>query len=149
MKKNFINTSWLRLFALFLFAGAVYGCSPATQAVKRGDELLEMKNYYGASEQYLYALRLEADHKDAKKKLCQTAKQAYDQKYEMAAGYEKSSDYESALLQYTDLASLISQLNSYNCLNFAPVNAAQKINEMKSSASEKFYREAEQYNCFL
>ncbi len=144
MKGNWSKTlRWLIMTGLFL--NLVFACSPATQAVKRGDELLEMKNYYGASQQYLYALRLEADHKDAKKKLCLTAKQAYDQKYEMAAGYEKSSDYESALLQYAELQSYIENLDSQNCLNFLPVNAKQKVTEMKSGASEKHYKEAEQY----
>jgi len=142
------NISFKSMFQLltagFVF-GLVFACSPATQAVKRGDELFELKNYYGASQQYLYALRLEADHQDAKKKLCQTAKQAYDQKYEMAAGYEKASDYESALPQYTDLQSFIDSLNRYTCLNFAAVNAKQKAAEMKSGASEKYYKDGEQY----
>lgn len=137
MKSLFVLTLGL------LFATA-YGCaSPASQAVKRGDELLTSKNYYGASQEYLTALNLEAAHKEAKMKLCQTAKQGYDQKLEMADTYEKSADFESAMPQYAALATFIDKTNSYNCLSFAPINAKQKIAEMKSGASEKYYNEAE------
>ncbi len=139
-----VETVW-RFGMTSLFLGLVFGCGPAYQAVKHGDELLEMKNYYAASQQYLYALRLEADHKDAKLKLCQTARQAYDQKYEIAAGYEKTSDFESALPQYQELQSFIDGLSRHNCLNFAAINAGQKASEMKTAASDKYYKDAEQY----
>jgi len=144
-KTSFVNNGILAKLLIVIVLSFVSGCSPATQAVKRGDELLELKNYYGASQQYLYALRLEAAHQDAKKKLCQTAKQAYEQKLEMAAGYEKTADYESALPHYTELQALIENLNRHTCLNFSPVNAKQKAAEMKTGASEKYYKEGEQY----
>jgi tetratricopeptide (TPR) repeat protein len=138
---------FVKLLLVFFLFGVIYGCaSPASQAIKRGDDLLVTRNYYGASQEYLTALGLEPAHKDAKMKLCQTSKPAYDQKLEMASSYEKTSDFESALPQYNDLASFIEKLNSYNCLNFVPVNAKQKVVEMKSGSSEKYYREAER--CF-
>lgn len=138
------KSSILRSLILCILFATVYGCtSPASQAVKRGDELLTAKNYYGASQEYLSALNLEADHKEAKMKLCLNAKQAYDQKLDMAAAYERSFDFESAMPHYRDLSTFIDKTNSYNCLNFAPINAKQKIAEMKSGASEKYYREAE------
>ena len=122
-----------------------YGCSPASKAIKRGDELFTSKNYFGAAQEYITALNLESDNTDAKMKLCQISKQAYEQKFDMAVSYEKSSDFESALPQYQNLSFLIDKLNSYNCLNFPSVNAKQKIDEMKSGASEKYYTEAERF----
>jgi tetratricopeptide (TPR) repeat protein len=127
---------------LFLLA---YGCSQASQAIKRGDELFTAKNYYGAALEFINALNLEADNKDAKMKLCQISKPAYEQKLDMAISYEKTSDFESALPQYQELSFFIDKLNSYNCLSFPSVNAKQKIIEMKSGASEKYYREAERF----
>lgn len=107
--------------------------------------IVTAKNYYGASQEYLTALNLEADHKEAKMNLCKNSKLAYDQKLDMATTYENSSDYESAMPHYKDLATFIDRTNSYNCLNFAPINAKQKIVEMKSGASEKYYKEAEKF----
>jgi|GEM_PF-1830485 len=121
----------------------IYGCSAAYQAVKRGDELLQMKNYYGASQEYLSALRLEHDNKDAKMKLCQISKQAYEQKLSIAENFEKGKDFESAMRQYSDLSNFLDRANSYNCLNFGAMNVREKITEMRSSSSEKYYKEAE------
>ena len=132
-----------KLTLLIVFILFAYGCSAAYQAVKRGDELLQMKNYYGASQEYLSALRLEHDNKDAKMKLCQISRQAYEQKLSIAENAEKTSDFESAMRQYSDLANFLDRVSSYNCLNFAAINARAKITEMKSSSSEKYYKEAE------
>ena len=132
-----------KLTLLIVFILFAYGCSAAYQAVKRGDELLQMKNYYGASQEYLSALRLEHDNKDAKMKLCQNSRQAYEQKLSIAENAEKTSDFESAMRQYSDLANFLDRVSSYNCLNFAAINARAKITEMKSSSSEKYYKEAE------
>lgn len=128
-----------------MLIAVVYSCSAASQAVKRGDELFAMKNYYSASQEYLNALSLDAGHKDAKMKLCQISKQAYGQKLEIAENFEKTSDFESALTQYNELSTFLEKLNYYNCLNFPAINAKQKIIEMKSGASEKYYKEAEHY----
>lgn len=133
------------VFSLLIFVVLIWGCSPATQAVKRGDELLTMKNHYGATQEYLTALTLEPDHKEAKMKLCQTSRQAYEQKLAIAENFEKTSDFESALPHYKELSTFLERANSYNCLNFSPINAKQKIVEIKSSASEKYYTEAERY----
>lgn len=133
------------VFSLLILIAFIWGCSAAYQAVKKGDELLEMKNHYGAAQEYLKALSLESDRKDAKMKLCQISKPAYDQKLAMAEGFEKSSDFESALPHYTDLSTFLERVNSYNCLNFPPINAKQKVIEMKSATSEKYYGEAERH----
>ena len=129
--------------SLVLLLSFAYGCSAAYQAVKRGDELSQMKNYYGASQEYLTALNLERDNKDAKIKLCQLSRQAYEQKLSIAENAEKTNDFESAMRQYSDLANFLDRINSYNCLNFAAINARAKIIEMRSSSSEKYYKEAE------
>ena len=131
------------VFSLSMLLAFVWGCSAAYQAVKRGDELSQMKNYYGASQEYLTALNLERDNKDAKIKLCQISRQAYDQKLSIAENSEKTNDFESAMRQYSDLANFLDRINSYNCLNFAAINARAKIIEMRSSSSEKYYKEAE------
>lgn len=133
------------VFSLSILIAFIWGCSPAYQAVKKGDELLEMKNHYGAAQEYLTALSHESDRKDAKMKLCQISRPAYDQKLALAVNYEKASDFESALPHYTDLSTFLERVNSYGCLNFSPINAKQKIVEMKSSASEKYYTEAEHH----
>lgn len=146
-----MNGSWsfvsaVNFIAICLIMVSVSGCAtPAGKAVKRGDELLNAKNYYGASEEYLTALRLESDNKDAKLKLCQTANQAYNQKLEIAANFERSSDFESALPHFKDLAGFIDKSNSYSCLSVATIDAKQKITEMKSGASEKYYKKAEEF----
>jgi hypothetical protein len=131
------------LFCLGAIVASLVGCSAASQAVKRGDDLMQMKNYYGATQEYLHALSLESDHKEARIKLCQTAKPSYDQKLAMAEGHEMNSNYELALPQYSELSRFLNQLNSYNCMNFVPINVSLKITEMKSSTSEKYYKEAE------
>lgn len=137
-------TKKLRGLGLLLLAViTVYGCSASSQAVKRGDELLLTKNYYGASIEYLSALSLESDNKDAKLKLCQVSKQAYEQKLAIAENFEKSTEYANALSEYKDIASLIDKINANNCLNFTPVNAKKKTEEMKLAISEKYYKEAE------
>ena len=133
------------VFSVSILIAFVWGCSPAYQAVKKGDELLEMKNHYGAAQEYLKALSHESDRKDAKMKLCQIARPAYDQKLALAENYEKASDFESALPHYTDLSTFLERINSYGCLSFSPINAKQKIVEMKSATSEKYYREAERH----
>lgn len=137
--------SLLSLLVLgMLLAAGLSGCAtPASEAIKRGDDLLTARNYYGASGEYLTALNFESNNTDAKTKLCRTARQSYDQKLEMATTYEKSSDFESALPQYQDLSQFIEKITSYNCLSFAPINAKQKVAEMKAGASEQFYKEGE------
>ena len=138
-----IQINKVRLLVLVFTVIVCIGCSAAYQAVKRGNELLEMRNYYGAAQEYLTALNLERDNKDAKMKLCQISKQAYEQKLSLAENFEKTSDFESAMGHYSDLANFLDRVNSYNCLNFATINARVKITEMKSSSSEKYYKEAE------
>lgn len=120
------------------------GCGgPAGKAVKQGDALLEIKDYYGATNQYMTALRYESDHKDAKIKLCENSKAGYEQKFMRAEGYEKSSDHESALKNYRELKTFTEHVDNYGCLNFSVANLTQKINEMKAGASEAYYKEAE------
>jgi len=143
MKTRYLIMRKLALVSIVMFIAFIYGCSAASKAVKQGDELLAMKNYYGATQEYLNALKLEPDHQDAKMKLCQTSNLAYEQKLAMAENFEKSSDFESALKHYRELSTFIDKLSSYNCLNFPAINTKQKIEEMQSSASEKYYREAE------
>lgn len=133
----------LLLLGIFLLAGLSGCATPATEAIRRGDNMLTTRNYYGASQEYLTALDFESNNSDAKTKLCQSARQSYDQKLEMATTYEKTADFESALPQYQDLAQFIDRITPHNCLNFAPVNAKQKIAEMKSGASAQFYNDGE------
>ncbi len=146
MRSLWSFVSAVNFVVICLVIVSVSGCAtPAAKAVKRGDELLTTKNYYGASEEYLTALRLESDNKDAKLKLCQTANQAYNQKLETAVNFERSSDFESALSQYTDLAEFINKSNLFSCLSVKTIDAKQKIAEMRSGASEKYYKDAEKY----
>ncbi len=128
---------------VLLFAVLTFGCSASYQAVKRGDELVEMKNHYAAANEYLKALQLDRGYEKAKMKLCQISRVAYEQKLSPAENFERSADFVSALREYKDLSSFLDAINSYNCLNFTAINAKQKITEMQSSASEKYYREAE------
>lgn len=134
-----------RALAICICFMVTIGCSAASKAVKRGDEFQKANNYFSASQEYLTALGLEPDHKDAKTKLCQVAQQAYQQKLSIAENYDKAKEFESALPQYTDLSMLIEKLSSQNCLSFAAINARQKMADMKTGASEKYYAEAEQY----
>jgi len=132
----------------FLFIFLIYffvGCSAATQAIKRGDELQKANNYYGSAQEYLTALRLDSANTDAKVKLCKVSGPAYQQKLAVANNFETSENYEVALANYRELNSFLSQVNSFNCLNFATINVEKKISEMSSSASEKHYKEAERY----
>lgn len=125
--------------ALFL----CFGCSAGYQSVKRGDELVQARSFYGAVQEYMTALRLEPDNKEAKTKLCQFAKPAYDEKLQLAESSEMNSSFDSAHSHYSALAGYLDSLNSYNCLNFTPVQAKEKAAQMRTGASEKFYREAE------
>lgn len=126
-----------------MFMTVVFGCGPAYQAVKRGDELLEMQQYYSANKEYIKALGYEHDYKKAKEKLCLNAKKGYDQELAITENYERSANYESALSHYRDLSDYIDSTTSYNCLNFPTINTKQKIVEMQASASEQYYKEAE------
>jgi tetratricopeptide (TPR) repeat protein len=155
LKQNYETSAMSRIdsrglvarFALFcillLLSLFIYGCGPASKAINRGDELVEMKNYYGASQEYLTALGHEKDNEKAKAKLCQIAGQAYEQQEGIAANAEKSSDYESALRNYRSLSSFLDSAGSYNCVSFPTINVKQKIEEMQGAASEKYYKEAE------
>lgn len=131
------------VFSLSILITFIWGCSAAYQAVKRGDELVEMKNHYAAANEYLKALQLDRSYEKAKMKLCQISRVAYEQKLAPAENFERSADFVSALREYKDLSSFLDAINSYNCLNFTAINVKQKITEMQSSASEKYYREAE------
>ncbi len=121
------------------------GCGPAAQAIKRGDALLETKDYYGASEEYLTALRFENDNGKAKLKLCENAKPGYEQKYQRADQCEKTADYECALKNYRELTGFVENVDSRGCLNFSTANLKQKVSEMKSGASEAYYKDAENF----
>lgn len=122
------------LFFGFFLSAVLSGCAtPASEAIKRGDDMLNIKNYYDGSREYLAALNFEPKNNEAKAKLCQIAKQGYEQKLEMAVSYEKAANFEAALSQFQDLSTFIDQVTSNNCLSFAAVNAKQKgVNRVRS-----------------
>lgn len=131
------------LLPLILLISGLSGCGPAAKAISRGDEMVQMKNYYGASQEYLTALNLERDNGEAKTKLCQIAAPAYEQEASVASNAENTSDYESALRHYRILSNFLDSVNLYNCASFPTVNVKQKIVEMQGASSEKYYKEAE------
>lgn len=130
-------------FISFGFLLIVCGCGPAYQAVKRGNEFLEMKNYYGASQEYLTALNHESDHQKAKVLLCQYSQPAYEQKLLLTQNKEKLAEYETALGNYKDLSGFLGKVDNYGCLNFDTINVKAKIAEMQGAASEQHYKDAE------
>ena len=133
------------LIVLTVTMMSLFGCGPAAQAIKRGDALLETKDHYGASQEYLVALRHEGDNSKAKLKLCENAKLGYEQKLERAEVCEKAADHECALKNYNELSGFVGNVDSRGCLSFSTVNLKQKISEMKSGASEKYYKDAEEF----
>jgi len=102
-----------------------------------------MGNHYAAALKFIEALQSEPTNKKARLKLSEVAKLAYDQKLYLAESAEKSSNYEQALREYSELKDFLSTTNSYNCVSFPIINIDAKLSEMKSSASEKYYKKAE------
>lgn len=137
----------LRIFGAVVFfvicSVSLFGCSPAYKATKLGDELLKGGNHYGAAKEYLSGLSLDPNYQKAKLQLCMISKQAYEQELAVAENFEKTSDFESALAHYSELEDFLKMLKQYNCLNFPAINVGQKITEMKSASSEKYYKLAE------
>lgn len=138
MKKYLFLCSMIIFVAIFSA-----GCSASHKCVKDGSQLQEMGNHYGAALKYIEALRIEPTYEKAKLKLCEVAKMAYDQKLLLAQSAETSLNYEQALREYSDLKEFLMNANSSSCITFSTINADNKIAEMKSSASEKYYKEAE------
>ncbi|MBI4823308.1 MAG: hypothetical protein HY805_03645, partial [Nitrospirae bacterium] len=93
--------------------------------------------------EYLSGLSLDPNYQKAKVQLCTISKQAYEQELAIAGNFEKTSDFESALAHYSELKDFLQMLTQYNCLNFPTINVGQKITEMKSASSEKYYKLAE------
>ena len=62
--KNLLYMVIVNFVALLLF-----GCGPAHKAVKEGESLLELKDYYGASTAFAKALSFERDYQKAKELL--------------------------------------------------------------------------------
>lgn len=133
------------LIVMAMLMMSLVGCGPAAQAIKRGDALLETKDHYGASEEYIVALGHESDNSKAKLKLCANAKPGYEQKLGRAEGCEKSADHECALKNYRELSGFVENVDRRGCLSFSTVNLKQKISEMKSGASEAYYKDAENF----
>jgi tetratricopeptide (TPR) repeat protein len=130
------------VFVVFIFCFS--GCAgPAGQAIKRGDELTKVQNYYGANREFVSALGFESDNKDARTKLCQFAKQGYEQELAVLEGFERNSDFETALKRYRELSAVIDTVSRANCLTFPVVNFKQKVEDMQKGASEAYYKEAE------
>lgn len=136
---------FVRFFFCFSVLMLLFGCSPASKAVKRGDEYLETRNYYSAAKEYINALSFDPTYEKAKTKLCEVSKQAYDQQLAIASNYERTSNHETALQSYTDISNFLDNVSNNKCLTFPAINVKNKITEMKSVTSEKYYKEAESF----
>ncbi len=103
-----------RFLYLILLAFTIIsiGCSAAYQSVETGSKLQEMGNHYAAALKFIEALQSEPTNKKARLKLSEVAKLAYDQKLYLAESAEKSSNYEQALREYSELKDFLSTTNS-------------------------------------
>jgi len=131
--------------SLFILSLCFICCCAHSKFAKEGIKLAELGDHWGATIKYFESLRIKPGYETAIDGLRASAKPAYEQKLKIANSYEEQSNYESALEEYKILESYCDDLKNLNLLTFAVINFKQKISDMKSGASEKYYVKAEKY----
>jgi len=130
---------------IFLFSLCCIFCCAHSKCAKEGLKLAELGDHWGATIKYFESLRIKPGYEAAIDGLRASSKPAYEQKLKIATSYEDQSNYESALDEYKILESYCDDLKDLNLLTFAVIDFKQKISDMKSGASEKYYVKAEKY----
>lgn len=134
MKKFFIAVLALTILTLS-------GC--AGMAISQGDDSVKMKHYYNAARSYITALYYDGNNTEVKVKLANIASEAYDEKLATAQSYDNDDNTELAYKNYSELATLIDDLNKYIDVNFTTINARAKTIALGNKLSAQYYAKAE------
>jgi tetratricopeptide (TPR) repeat protein len=138
------STSYAWKGIILFIAVSLVGCA-AKRAVNDGDEARERGNTFVAANHYLDALDEKAGHEEALSKLSNVAEAGYEQKLELAEGFEDQGNLKSALQEYEQLQRYIRRLRGHDALTFAPINIEEAIQTASAGVAEQHYKRAEGY----
>lgn len=140
MKKRKLPSFVLFLVYLIIFAG----CNGVTKSIKISEEATLRGDYYAAAMGYLSVLETKPKQKKAIANLASVAKQAYEQKLNMAEDYENQGSLEYALSEYKELQRYVSKLKAHNALNFVTIDIDKAIKTVSAGAAEQHYVKGEE-----
>ena len=129
---------------IFLAVMSLIGCA-AKQAISDGDEARERGNLFAAANHYLDALDEKPGHDEALSKLSQVGPQAYEQKLELAEGFEDQGNLKSALQEYEQVQRYIQRLRRHSALTFTPINIEEAIQTASTGVARRHYQRAEAF----